>query len=210
MGRAQFGIDARPEGLLYAAIKHLPVTGGELQEVRWKGGMPPKAVLHQVRGPNWLAVIATSYWSAQQALADAELVGGGPKASVLSSAQLAARYRDILDGKDGGPELGKPIRRTFGEHGNAARVIAAAPAKQRIEADYSVPFLAHATMEPLNCTVRIAGDGKERQGRCLGGQSGADHCAMAGCRGGRRRHRQCRARIRPISAVASVVASILR
>jgi isoquinoline 1-oxidoreductase beta subunit len=163
MGRAQFGIDARPEGLLYAAIKHLPVTGGELQEVRWKGGMPPKAVLHQARGPNWLAVIATSYWSAQQALADAELIGGGPKASVLSSEQLAARYGDILDGKDGGPELGKPIRRTFGEHGNAARVIAAAPAKQRIEADYSVPFLAHATMEPLNCTVRIAGDGKERK-----------------------------------------------
>ena len=163
MGRAQFGIDVRPDGLLYAAIKHLPVAGGELQELRWKRGTPPKAVLHQVRGPNWLAVIAASYWSAQQALADVELVGGGPGASVMSSEQLAARYRDVLDGKDGGPELGKPIRRTFGEHGNAPKAIAAAPAKQRFDADYSVPFLAHATMEPLNCTARIAGDGKERK-----------------------------------------------
>ncbi len=162
MGRAQFGIDARPADLLYAAVKHLPVTGGELQDVRWQGGTPPKAVLHQVRGHNWLAVIAASYWSAQQALAAVELVGGGASASVLSSAQLAAQYRDVLDGKDGGT-LGKPIRRTFGEHGDAAKAIAAAPDKQRIEADYSVPFLAHATMEPLNCTVRIAGEGKERK-----------------------------------------------
>jgi isoquinoline 1-oxidoreductase subunit beta len=156
LGKAQFGIDARPEGLLYATVKHIPFVSGVLQEVRWKNGAPPKEVLHQVRGDNWLAVISTSYWSALKALEQAELVGGGATGTVLSSEQLAARYNDVLDGKDGGFA---PIRRAFGEHGKAEKVIAATPGAQRIEAAYSVPFLAHATMEPLNCTAQIK-DGK--------------------------------------------------
>ena len=119
-------------------------------------------MLHQARGPNWLAVIATSYWSAQQALADAELVGGGPKASVLSSEQLAARYRDILDGRMAGRagQTHPPHLRRTRQRGQGDRRCASEAAHR---ADYSVPFLAHATMEPLNCTVRIAGDGKERK-----------------------------------------------
>ena len=156
LGKAQFGIDVRPQGLLYATVKHVPFVSGTLQEVRWKNGAPPRDVLHQVRGDNWLAVISTSYWSAQKALVEAELVGGGPTGTVLSSDPLTARYNEVLDGKDGGFA---PIRRTFGEHGKAEKVIAATPAKQRIEAAYSVPFLAHAPMEPLNCTALIK-DGK--------------------------------------------------
>ena len=156
LGKAQFGIDVRPEGLLYATVKHIPYVSGALQEVRWKNGAPPKDVLHQVRGDNWLAVISTSYWSALKALEQAELIGGGATGTILSSEQLATRYNDVLDGKGGGFA---PIRRTFGEHGKAEKVIAATPAAQRIDAAYSVPFLAHAAMEPLNCTVQIK-DGK--------------------------------------------------
>ena len=156
LGKAQFGIDVRPEGLLYATVKHIPFVSGVLQEVRWKNGAPLKEVLHQVRGDNWLAVISTSYWLAKKALDEADLVGGGPTGTVLSSEQLTARYKEVLDGKDGGFA---PIRRTFGEHGKAEKIIAATPATQRIEAAYSVPFLAHAPMEPLNCTVQIK-DGK--------------------------------------------------
>jgi len=156
LGKAQFGIDVRPEGLLYATVKHIPYLSGALHEVRWKNGAPPKDVLHQVRGDNWLAVISTSYWSAKKALEEAELIGGGSAGTVLSSEQLTARYNDVLDGKDGGFA---PIRRTFGELGKAEKVIAAAPTAQRVDATYSVPFLAHAAMEPLNCTVQIK-DGK--------------------------------------------------
>ncbi len=156
LGMAQFGIDVRPEGLLYATVKHIPFVSGVLQEVRWKNGTPPKDVLYQVRGDNWLAVISTSYWSAKKSLEEAELIGGGATGTVLSSDQLNARYKEVLDGKDGGFS---PIRRTFGEYGKAEKVIAATPAAQRIEAAYSVPFLAHAAMEPLNCTVQIK-DGK--------------------------------------------------
>ena len=156
LGRAQFGIDVRPEGLLYATVKHIAFVSGTLQEVRWKDGAPPKDVLHQVRGDNWLAVISTSYWSAKKALEEAELIGGGATGTLLSSDQLKARYSEVLDGRDGGFA---PIRRTFGEYGNAEKVIATTPAAQRLEAVYEVPFLAHAPMEPLNCTVQIK-DGK--------------------------------------------------
>ena len=59
-GTAQFGIDVRPEGLLYAAIKHIPFVSGTLHEVRWNGGAAPKEVLHQVRGENYLCLLYTS------------------------------------------------------------------------------------------------------------------------------------------------------
>jgi isoquinoline 1-oxidoreductase subunit beta len=159
-GKAQFGIDVRPDGLLYAAVKHIPYVSGELQEVRWKAGAPSKDVLHQVRGSNWLAVISTSYWSAKKVLDDVELVGGGANGTVLSSDQLKTLYRNILDGQnDHLQPLAKPLRRNFASLGDAGKALAAANGKQKISASYSVPFLAHATMEPMNATARIR-DGK--------------------------------------------------
>ena len=159
-GTAQFGIDVRPEGLLYAAVKHILFAKGELQDVRWKNGKAPTDVLHQVRGKDWFAVIATSFWSASKALEAVTLVGGGKDATVLSSAEITARYNDILSGKNEGVIHGtKPIRRAFASKGDAKKIIATVPASQRIEAAYSVPLLAHATMEPMNATARIK-DGK--------------------------------------------------
>ena len=156
-GTAQFGIDVRLDGMLYATVKHIASVSGLLQEVRWKNGTPPKDALHVARGDNWLAVVSTSYWSAKIALDEAELVGGGDTGTVLSSEQLAAQYNAVLDGKNDG--ILKPLRRTFGEHGNAEKAIASAAKSNRIDAAYSVPFQAHAPMEPMNCTVQIK-DGK--------------------------------------------------
>jgi len=157
LGKTQYGIDVRLEGMLYATVRHIPYVSGHLQEVRWKNGAPPKDVLHLARGDNWLAVVSTSYWSAKKALEEAELIGGGDTGTVISSEQLAAQYNEVLDGKDNG--VMKPLRRTFGEHGNAEKAIVSATKTQRIDAAYSVPFQAHATMEPMNCTVQIK-DGK--------------------------------------------------
>lgn len=156
-GKAQFGIDVRLDGMLYAAVKHIDLVQGELQAVRWKSGAAPKSVMHEVRGPDWFAVIGKSYWEMQQALKDVELVAGGASAVMLSSPQLSSLYERILNGEDEGLKpLAKPLRRTFESKGNSLRVIAATDTKQRVEANYSVPFLAHATMEPMNCTALIA------------------------------------------------------
>ncbi len=159
-GNAQFGIDVRLDGMLYAAVKHIDLVQGELQAVRWKSGAAPKGVLHEVRGSDWFAVIGASYWSMQQALKDVELVGGGATAVMLSSSRLAEVYERVLDGQDGDlSPIAKPLRRTFAEKGNTLRMIAGTDVAKRVEAKYSVPFLAHATMEPMNCTARIR-DGK--------------------------------------------------
>ncbi len=164
-GVARFGIDVRPQdttdttgGLLYAAVRHIPLVRGELQDVRWPGGKPPPAVLHEVRGRDWLAVIAKSWWEAERALGQAELVAGGASATTVSSARLRAQYRAVLDGEDDPkklPDLGRPIRRVFNAYGDPDRALAAAAEKARFSADYAVPFLAHVPMEPLNCTARI-------------------------------------------------------
>lgn len=160
-GNALFGIDVRPEGLLYAAVKHIDLVDGELQAVRWKNGAAPKGVLHEMRGTDWFAVIGTSYWSMQQALKDVELVGGGADAAMISSPQLSELYDRILNGEDEGLKpLAKPLRRTFSSKGKALATLAATFANSkttRVEASYRVPFVAHATMEPMNCTARIAG-----------------------------------------------------
>ncbi|MGL5005503.1 MAG: molybdopterin cofactor-binding domain-containing protein [Casimicrobium sp.] len=157
-GKAQFGIDVRPEGLLYAAVKHIEFVDGQLQAVRWKNGAAPKGVLHEVRGTNWFAVIGNSYWSMQQALKEVELVGGGDGAVLISTPQLTELYDRILNGEDDGLKpLAKPLRRTFSSKGKALATLAANQNTQRVEATYRVPFLAHATMEPMNCTARIAG-----------------------------------------------------
>ncbi|MFN3630978.1 MAG: molybdopterin cofactor-binding domain-containing protein [Casimicrobiaceae bacterium] len=162
LGSARYGIDARPEGLLYAAVRHIPLVRGELQAVRWPGGKPPPVVLHEVRGSHWLAVIARSWREAERALDQAELVARGETATTVSTARLAVQYRAVLDGEDDPrklPDLGRPIRRVFNAYGDPDRALAAAPEKARLSADYAVPFLAHAPMEPLNCTARIR-DGK--------------------------------------------------
>ncbi len=158
-GKAIFGIDMRPEGLLYAAVKHIDLVQGELQSVQWKSGAAPKDVLHQVRGNNWFAVVAKSYWAAQQALKEVELVGGGAAAVMISSPQLKTLYDRILNGENEGlSPLAKPLRRTFSSKGDALETLASDANTPRIEATYHVPFLAHATMEPVNATARVTGD----------------------------------------------------
>ncbi|MCS6995954.1 MAG: molybdopterin-dependent oxidoreductase [Casimicrobiaceae bacterium] len=158
LGTARFAIDVRLEGMLYAAIRHIPQVRGELIEVRWREGRPPESVLHQVRGDRWLAVVAKSWWEAERALEQVELVAGGPTATQVSSAGLAAQYRAVLEGEDDPaklPDLSRPVRRVFEEYGDPDAVLARAPASARLSADYSVPFVAHAAMEPPNCTARI-------------------------------------------------------
>jgi isoquinoline 1-oxidoreductase beta subunit len=94
-----------------------------------------------------VAVAADRYWRARQAL-DRLKIEWAPGANAgVDSAQLDQAYRDALDG---------PMVEAKDE-GDAAAALAA-PGVRRIEAVYEVPYLAHAPMEPLNCTVKLAPD----------------------------------------------------
>lgn len=151
-GSAGFGLDARPPGMIYAAVKMCPTIGGSLQKFDADAvkGMP--GVIRVVdfsgaaAGMAGVAVLAKSYWQAKQAAAALPVTWAeGPNATLSSEAvfqELATR----LDSESGFTyhKAGEP------DPAKAARTL---------KAEYRAPFLAHATMEPINCTAQVK-DGK--------------------------------------------------
>ncbi len=148
-GKAQFGIDVRLPDMVYAAIRQCPVFGGRLKrydEAKIKALPGVKAL---VPLDNAVAVVADSWWRAQQALAQLPIVWDEGENAAADSKSLLAQYgRDM--------ETGVP--REYRATGEVWKALARAA--QTLEAHYKVPFLAHATMEPMNCTALVA------NGRC--------------------------------------------
>ena len=138
-GSAVYGIDFTLPGLLYAAVEIAPVFGGKLVSVDTAPAEAMPGVKKVVRLDEAVAVVADTYWHASRALAalkptfDNAGHGGVSSASIFSAFDAA---------------LGAPPPMPAG----AAKVITA---------DYRVPFLAHATMEPMVCTARVNGDRAE-------------------------------------------------
>ncbi|MGH7547139.1 MAG: molybdopterin cofactor-binding domain-containing protein [Gemmatimonadales bacterium] len=146
-GTARFGIDVRLPGLKIATVAACPVFGGKLAGLDDSRATAVKGVRQVVRLDDAVAVVADHMWAAQQGLAALDIRWDeGPNAK-LSTAdivqQLAAAAR----------ESGAVARKD----GDVAKAMAGAARK--IEAVYEVPFLAHATMEPINCTVHVRRDG---------------------------------------------------
>ncbi|MEQ9640063.1 MAG: xanthine dehydrogenase family protein molybdopterin-binding subunit [Alphaproteobacteria bacterium] len=150
-GTAPYGIDARPEGIIYAAIAMSPTQGGTVLGFDDAAARAMKGVIEVVPvADDAVAVVAEHYWQARKAV-DALAIDwdAGPHAA-LNDAEIEGWLKAGLDSDDalGYREDGDAA----GKLGRAARVV---------EATYQVPFLAHATMEPHNCTVRFDGDGAE-------------------------------------------------
>jgi len=147
LGRTTYGIDVRLPGMLNAALVQCPVFKGTLKSVddSKARGMPGVRTIVALKDA--VAVIADTYWHARQA-ADALAItwDDGHNGSV-SSNSIAAFVRGGLDALDAG--VGRKT-------GNVTHALAGAT--KRIEAEYAVPFLAHATMEPQNCTAHVTRD----------------------------------------------------
>jgi isoquinoline 1-oxidoreductase beta subunit len=135
-GSAIYGIDFTLPGMLYAAVEIAPVFGGKLLSVDSSPAEAMPGVKRVVRLDEAVAVVADSYWRARKALAalKPEFDDAGHKD--VSSASIFAAFDTSL-----GPAPEMPA--------DAAKVVTA---------DYRVPFLAHATMEPMVCTARVEGD----------------------------------------------------
>jgi len=146
-GRAQFGIDVQLPGLLTALIARPPVFGARVRGFDPAAALAVPGVRQVLAVPEaGVAVVAEHFWAAKRGR-DALTVDWdlGANAS-LDSAALRARFLQLADTPGAvAAKAGNPARRL-------------ARAKQTIAADYAVPYLAHATMEPLNCTVRIGAD----------------------------------------------------
>jgi isoquinoline 1-oxidoreductase beta subunit len=154
-GRAQFAIDVRPSGLRFAAIAQCPVFGGSLKraDASKAKGLPGVIAVVELDATSTtaaaVAVVADGWWRANSALAALGIEWhDGPHGKLASATQRAA-YAALL-------EKGEP--RTYEELGDAPGALAAA--SKVLAARYEVPYLAHATMEPMNATAHF------KDGRC--------------------------------------------
>jgi isoquinoline 1-oxidoreductase beta subunit len=143
-GRAEFGLDVRTPSMLFAAVARCPVFGGKVRSFD-----PVKAKAVQgVRGvhavASGIAVVADSTWAALKGREALVVQWEEGPAAKVNSASLRERF---LLAARGAPE---GVAR---EEGGGARALARA--HRRLEAIYELPFLAHATMEPMNCTAHV-------------------------------------------------------
>jgi isoquinoline 1-oxidoreductase beta subunit len=141
-GAARYGADIRLPGLLFAAVASAPVFGGSLTSVDEAPALKLRGVKSVVKLKDCVAVVADNSWRAREALAALSPQWNDGTNGGVSSESILAAMKTALD--KGGLE-------TDHEDGDADAAVAAAP--EKIEAAYSVPYLAHACMEPINCTA---------------------------------------------------------
>ncbi len=147
-GATVYGIDIKLPGMLNAAIKDCPVTGGTLKSYDEAKIAGMKGVRKVVRvGDSAVAVVADTWWHAKSALEALPIVWDeGPNAKVTS----ASIAKWLAEGLDSGPAfVGNKV-------GDAPAAIAGAVKK--IEAVYSYPYQNHATLEPMNATAVFTAD----------------------------------------------------
>src|SRR5579863_5369703 len=147
-GSKIFAIDLKLPGMLCAAIKDCPVFGGKLKSYDESKvlGMPGVKKVVKVKETG-VAVVADTWWRAKKALDALPIVWDEGENATKSSATIAEMLKDGLDtGATNGDR----------KNGDALKAISEAPKK--IEAVYSTPFLSHAPLEMMNCTVKLSGD----------------------------------------------------
>ncbi len=157
-GSAIFGIDVRQPGQLYAAIVMSPTLGGSPGVVDSDAVLKRPGVLRVVRVPPYagapeaVAIVARSTWQALAAARALSVSWSPAPGPVLDSTAILGELQ---------AQASRAAREgtgfAFRSRGDAAAVIASAG--RTLEASYRAPYLAHATMEPMNCTARVA-DGR--------------------------------------------------
>jgi len=145
-GAAEFGIDVKRPDMVIALVARAPVFGAKVKSFDAAKAKGVAGVVDVVQVPSGVAVLGKHFWAAKQGrdalVIDWDLGAG----AALSTAGLVEDYRKLAQ------KAGTVAKK-------AGNVDAALEGAKVIDAEYGVPFLAHAPMEPLNCTVEIGGDG---------------------------------------------------
>jgi isoquinoline 1-oxidoreductase subunit beta len=148
-GTALFGIDARPLGVKIATLAQSPAFGGRVNSVNDAAAKAVKGVRQIVRLDDAVAVVADHMGAAKKGLAALKIEwDDGPHAK-LTTGDIA---RELESATTRTGAVAQNI-------GDASKAMVGAATK--VETTYQVPFLAHATMEPMNCTVHVRQDGCE-------------------------------------------------
>jgi len=148
-GAKIYSIDLKLPGMLHAAVKACPVFGGKLvsyDESKLSGRPGVRGVVKV--NDSTVGVVANTWWRAKTALDALPIVWDEGAGAAQSSATIAARLKEGLTAS------GEPL--AGWQEGDALKAIEGAAKK--VEAVYSTPFLAHATMEPMNATAKVTPD----------------------------------------------------
>jgi isoquinoline 1-oxidoreductase beta subunit len=152
-GTARFGIDVRLPGMLHAALRLSPMLGGAPGRIDAAAAMAMPGVRRFVQLPAFagstagIAIVADSHWQAQQAVRAVEVEWLAPPQGLLDTRAIAKQLEEAVKARPG---------HQFHARGDVEQ--AERNGGNTIEAWYSAPYLAHATLEPMNATARVQGD----------------------------------------------------
>jgi isoquinoline 1-oxidoreductase beta subunit len=149
-GSTTFGIDVRLPNMLYAVVERCPVFGGTVASFDDTKAKATPGVKSVVKISNGVAVIADSTWAAMEGRRKLVVQWDEGKVAAFSTPGITQAFADAV------AQGGAPPARTVGD---AAAALAGAAKK--LDAVYQTPYLAHAPMEPLNCTAWVRPDGVE-------------------------------------------------
>jgi isoquinoline 1-oxidoreductase beta subunit len=146
-GTAVFGLDVKRPGLLVARVVRCPVFGGKVESFDAGKAKAVAGVRHVVQISSGVAIVADNYWAATKGVQALTVRWNEGPLATLTSADIMKKYAALAE------QPGKVAR-------NDGDVAAALKGSTRaFERVYEVPFLAHATMEPMNCTADVRADG---------------------------------------------------
>jgi isoquinoline 1-oxidoreductase beta subunit len=148
-GTAKFGLDVHLPGLLVAVMARAPMPGAKPASVNETAAKAVKGVRQIITIPSGVAVLADGYWAAKKGRDALEVRWDLGANAGLSSARVSAM---LLDGANSAAA----VAREAGDVTNAAT-----PGSTTVESLYEAPYLAHACMEPMNCTASVTGDEME-------------------------------------------------
>jgi isoquinoline 1-oxidoreductase beta subunit len=168
-GSARYGIDVKLPGMLYGAVKTCPTLGGKLKSFDDAKARAAPGFHTTVALPDGVIVVARSYWQAKKALALVTVDYDLGALAGVDSAKVSQRLHDGFNEKgtvardDGNVDAVFANAAPTAPAGAGAWLVAEARAAgtPTLEAVYEVPYLAHACMEPMNCTVRTDEAGAE-------------------------------------------------
>jgi isoquinoline 1-oxidoreductase beta subunit len=147
-GTAKFGMDVNVPGMKYATVKASPVFGAKVKAVNTQVSADQKGVLKIINLGNAVAVVAEGYWQAKKAIDALDIEFETPANASISQDAILAGYRQSMES-----DLVEGKLEKHAKTGNTAKAFE--NAASIVEAEYQLPFLAHATMEPMNCTAWV-------------------------------------------------------
>lgn len=142
-GQARYGMDIQFPDLLTAVVAHAPAFGAAVKSFDAREAKAIQGVYDVVQIPQGIAVVATNFWTAKQGRDALKIEWDFSKGQQVTSSTQRDAYRSLSQ------TAGTVVQ----QKGHAADVLKAT--NTVLEAEYTFPYLAHAPMEPLNCTVKI-------------------------------------------------------